>query len=66
MNNINMKIHDGFSPISGELLMQIYDMKTNAPEFYYQSLKEMVNNMRDITFFSLLVKKLFSNSFSYL
>ena len=60
-NKINMKIYEHFSPINGELLVQIYDMKNSAPEFYYQTLKEMNNDLRSITLFSMFINKLFSN-----
>jgi hypothetical protein len=59
--NLNMKIFDAFAPLNGDLLFQIYEMKKCSPEFYYQSLNRIVDDMRSILNFSLNINKLFSD-----
>jgi hypothetical protein len=60
-NNLSLKIFEAFSPMNGDLLFQIYELKNSAPEFYHQSLIRIDNDMRSIMMFSMMITKLYSN-----
>ena len=64
-NNINLSIYEYLQPCSGVVLNQIYDMKCNAPEFYYQAMSKTKNsNMSSISLFTFHLSKLFETSSS--
>ncbi len=58
-NSMSINILEHLAPCSGIILKQIYDIKKAAPEFYYQSLKEINGvNLNTISIFThFLVKK---------
>jgi len=59
-NNINVNIYEYLQPCTGVVLNQIYDMKCNAPEFYYQAMSKTKNaNMSSISLFTFYLSKLF-------
>jgi male-specific lethal 1 len=60
-NGLSLKIFEAFSPMNGDLLFQIYEMKNSAPEFYHQALIRIDNDMRSIMMFSMMITKLYSN-----
>ena len=63
-NNINNAILEHLSPCSGVVLKQIYDMKKTAPEFYYQSLKEIKGiSLSSISLFTHFLLNLWDESF---
>lgn len=58
-NNMNLAILDHLFPCSGIVLQQIYDMKKTAPEFFYQSLKEIKGlSLSSISLFTHFLLKL--------
>jgi hypothetical protein len=62
-NNLNMNILEELKPCNSSMLKQIYDMKCKAPEFYYQTLKEIKQvDIRSIVIFSECLENLFKNS----
>lgn len=58
-NNIDHKIVKEFYPCTGEVLKQLYDMRNDAPEFYFQSLKTNKTDLKNVLEFTNLLKKLF-------
>ena len=59
-NNISMLIFDYLKPSSGSILKQMFQMKNNASEFYYNSLKEIDNiKFHEIVLFSSCLDKIF-------
>jgi hypothetical protein len=60
---LNMRIYERLSPdFNGELLRQLYELKRQAPEFYFKSLEKMLNNdddLRSILNFTLQLTRLF-------
>jgi hypothetical protein len=62
-NNLNMAILENLMPCSGIVLEQIYIMRLNAPQFFYQSLKEIPNvNLSSISLFAHYLVKLFEKN----
>ena len=62
-NSINLAILEYLSPCSGIVLKQIFDMKNNAPEFFYNSLKEVKGaNISAISLFSHFLVLLFEGN----
>ncbi len=62
-NNVNLSILEHLSPCPGVVLKQIYDMKKSAPEFFYQSLKEIKGiNLSAISFFTHFLLNLWDES----
>jgi hypothetical protein len=59
-NNLNIKILEELKPCNGILLSQLYEMKTEAPEFFYQSLKSNQVNLNSLILFAFNLKKLFN------
>jgi len=61
--NLNMRIYERLSPdFNGELLRQLYELKRQAPEFYFRSLEKMLSNdedLRSILNFTLQLTRLF-------
>ena len=58
-NNINVAILDHLSPCSGIVLRQMFEMRKIAPEFFYQSLKEIKGiNLSALTLFTHFLVKI--------
>ncbi|CAF0894381.1 unnamed protein product [Brachionus calyciflorus] len=64
-NKIDMKIYEKFLPFNGVILQQLYEMRRDAPEFYYQSIKfkdtEQID-LNSIMNFTHLLKTLFESN----
>ena len=61
-NNINLAILDHLTPCPGIVLKQIYEMKKNAPEFFYYSLEKVKDiNLSAMSLFTHFLAKLFEN-----
>lgn len=58
-NNIDHRLVKEFYPCTGEVLKQLYDMRNDAPEFYFQSLKTNKTELKHVLEFTNLLKKLF-------
>ena len=57
--NLNIAIYEHLRPCCGKVLFQIYSMKKDAPEFFYQSLKEIPKtNLSSISLFAYYLEKL--------
>ena len=62
-NGLNREIERTLKPCNGEILKQMYDMKCRAPEFYYQSLKEIKSvDLGSLTRFSAHLDKIFKET----
>jgi hypothetical protein len=62
-NSINLSILDHLSPCSGIVLKQIYDMNKRAPEFFYQSLRDIKGiNLSSISIFTHFLTKTFDET----
>ena len=60
-NNINVNIYNEFFPCEGNVLKQLYDMRRDAPEFYFQSFGKNSNiDIKSVTVFTDLLIKLFT------
>ena len=60
-SNLKPIIFEYLKPCSGKMLKQMRQMKFNAPEFYYHSLKEIKDlKFNDILLFSMCLDELFS------
>jgi hypothetical protein len=58
-NNVNLAILEHLSPCSGVVLRQMFEMRKIAPEFFYQSLKEIKGiNLSALTLFTHFLVKL--------
>jgi hypothetical protein len=58
-NNLNLAILEHLSPCPGVVLIQMLEMRKIAPEFFYQSLKEIKGiNLSALTFFTYFLVKL--------
>ena len=61
-NKINLLIFEFLRPNTGEILHQLFEMKSNSTEFYYQSLNEIKDiQFHDIILFSSCLSKLFKD-----
>ncbi len=61
-NKINLVIFDYLKPYTGEILHQLYEMKGNSTEFFYQSLREIKDiKFHDIVLFSSCLSRLFKD-----
>ena len=61
-NNLNMDIFEYFSPCNGEILKQLYEMKSSAPEFYYKAMHRIEENcLRSIVLFTARLSKLYAS-----
>ena len=59
-NKLKDNIFNAIFPCDGTFLEQLYEMRRDAPEFYYQSLKLEYNlDLKSITLFTSSLKKLF-------
>ncbi len=59
-NELSQEILNYLRPCTGIVLNQVYEMKCNAPEFYYQSLSKTDNiSMSSISLFTFHLNKLF-------
>ena len=59
-NNLNLAIYNYLKPESGSILKQIYQMKSNATEFYYQLMSKIdLVKIHEILKFSSCLDKLF-------
>ena len=59
-NNIAALIFEHLKPNSGAILKEMHQMKNNASEFYYMSLKEIENiKFHEVVLFSSCLDKLF-------
>lgn len=58
-NNINYRIVEDFYPCTGQVLKQLYEMRHDAPEFYFQSLGKNKSDLKQVLDFTNLLKKLF-------
>ena len=58
-----MRIYERLSPdFNGELLRTLYELKRQAPEFYFRSLEKILSNdedLRSILNFTLQLTRLF-------
>jgi hypothetical protein len=60
-NKIDMEMLENFYPINGEILVQLYEIRSMAPHFFYKSFKKSkTDNIKDISAFSFCLFKLFS------
>jgi len=60
VNSLNMDIFEYLAPCNGEILKQLYDMKCNAPEFYYKALHRIEENgLRSIVLFTARLTRLY-------
>ena len=58
---LNLNIFESLKPCNGKIIKQLYEIKCIAPEFYFQSLKEVGNNdLRSITVFTYFLNSLFN------
>ncbi|CAF1002161.1 unnamed protein product [Brachionus calyciflorus] len=59
-NGLNMNIYKKFNPCNGIMLQQLYEMRCDAPEFFYQTLNSFEGvDMTSILNFTYSLKKLF-------
>ncbi len=59
-NNLNLAIYNYLKPESGSILKQIYQMKSNATEFYYQLMSKIdLVKIYEVLKFSSCLDKLF-------
>lgn len=59
-NKLKQTFIDLIMPCDGQMLKELYEMRRDAPEFYYQSLRmEYSLNMKDICLFTSKLKQLF-------
>ena len=59
-NNLNLAIYNYLKPESGSILKQIYQMKSNATEFYYQLMSKIdLVKIHEVLKFSSCLDKLF-------
>ena len=63
-NELDKKIFERFSPFDGIILKQLFEIRRDAPEFYFQSFK--VNDQEQISYNSILkfthyLKNIFEN-----
>ena len=60
-NNINMSINEYLRANSGKILKQMYSIKKSSAEFFYQSLKPIVDiEFHDIVLFASCLDDLFA------
>ena len=58
-NNLNIAIMESLSPCTGDVLFQLNEMKNEAPEFFYHSIKNDSINMNSLLKFTFQLKILF-------
>ena len=59
-NSLSLSIFEHFTPCSGIILKQIYDMKKTAPEFFYQSIKEVKDiQINELFLFARFIEEAF-------
>ncbi|CAF0752439.1 unnamed protein product [Brachionus calyciflorus] len=59
-NGLNMNIYKKFNPCNGIMLQQLYEMRCDAPEFFYHTLNSFEGvDMTSILNFTYSLKKLF-------
>lgn len=59
-NKIDTRIEKEFCPCTGIVLKQLYDMRNDAPEFYFQSLNTNKKiEIKNVLVFTHLLRKLF-------
>ena len=62
-NNLNISIYGHFKPFYGSVLKRVNHFQMEAPQIFYQSMKEIVNlRSTDIIIFSAHLDKLFKSS----
>ena len=60
-NKLDMEMLENFYPLNGEILAQLYEIRSMAPHFFYKSFKKSkTDNMKEISTFSFCLFKLFS------
>lgn len=60
-NNIDTRVVNQFVPCTGAVLKQLYDLRNDAPEFYFQSLNTKKEaELKNVLEFTELLKKLFN------
>ena len=60
-NQLNLNIFDKMRPFNGACLKELFLVKKNASQFYYQSLQDIPGvKLNNIVLFSSLLDKLFS------
>ena len=58
---LNLNIFEKLKPCNGKIIKQLFEIKCIAPEFYFQSLKDIGNNdLRSITVFTYYLNSLFN------
>jgi hypothetical protein len=59
-NGVDSSIVAKLSPCTGEIIHQVREMKSRAPEFFYQAIGAIAtdNNVREVAHFSALMDKL--------
>jgi len=59
-NNLSLTIFEYLKPCNGKMLKQMFQIKLNCPEFYYNSLKNIPNiKFNDMVLFSTFLDELF-------
>lgn len=65
-NRLNLNIFDYLKPDSGSILKQMYQMKNNATEFYYQLMNKIEEvKIHEVLQFSSCLEKLFEKKIFY-
>lgn len=60
-NNLNILLFDYFKPMTGKILKELYEMKRNSSDLYFQSLKEIENiKFNMIMAFTACLEELFN------
>ena len=59
INELNGKILKLFEPCNGIILKQLYEMRRDAPEFFFQSFRNLDIDMNSILNFTHKLKAIF-------